>query len=380
MKVRTQLLTSHLLPGLVSVFICIIFTFPALCTFPSPIQARPGNSEFVPGKLLEKGALAQVYEQVAPAVVGIVCHGQINGSTFSFFGTGVIIDPQGTVLTSITVVPSNATQIRIFLKGGKTYTANILKTVENKELSLLQIEVPAVPTNTVPTKVQEDFQFVRLGDSSRVQVGQVSLTLGNAFHSIENDDQVTLAAGLISGNYSLVSLRSQAKYIGPILETTAAVNDGMDGGPLLNDRGEVIGLLSLNFSTNRWLGTAIPINQLKPLLEIHRKWFSDRLQPLKTYIGIELAEKISSDFHETHLQIQNVYSGSPAKKAGLEKGQVLIGIEGKPTASISEYLEHMKNVKPGAKINFQIWIPTPGKTKIKLGDAEEVTVISWGRF
>lgn len=343
--------------------------FVAILLLPrSPAAARETRGHAP----LAGNRLAEIYRSAAPAVVGIECRDATVSESHRYFGTGAIIDPGGLVLTSITVVPEKATNIRVFLRGGRTLPGSLLEAVPEKEFCLLRIDH------------EGEFPYLRLGDSTEVRVGQLGLTLGNAFHSIKTDDQVALAAGLVSGRYTLTNARPQAKYVGPIFETTAAVNDGMDGGPLVNSRGEIIGLLSLNFSTHRWLGTAIPINLLKPLLAQHQPWFSDRDQPTGSYIGIEVFES-SAGARSTarrSLQIARVYRGGPAATAGLEQGQVLLALNGEPLPSLAALREHLEKAPPGARLRFRVLSLAEGETQTvtSKGEIQEVTVSLWRRF
>ena len=175
-----------------------------------------------------------------------------------------------------------------------------------------------------------------------------------------------LAAGLVSGLYELTERRPQATYIGPTIETSAAVNDGMDGGPLLNRRGEVIGLLSLNYSRNRWMGTAVPINKLKPIIARHRGWLDDRLQSYPVYAGLELAE-----VGRREIQVLRVRRGSPAASAGLRAGDVVSGHGGDELSSLDELRRHFAGAQPGDELELAIR---------RDGKPLQVTIVLWGRF
>lgn len=292
--------------------------------------------------------LSKVYVRASPAVVGIECLVSAKGGQpYVYFGTGVLIDPTGLVLTSISVVPEGATHIVVFVRGGHKFDAKIVKTVAKKEFSLLRI------------KADVGFPFLALGSSRLVRVGQTGLTLGNAFQSIKNDDQVTLASGIVSARYTLSDIRSQAKYTGPILETTAAVNDGMDGGPLLNANGEVIGLLSLNFSTSRWLGTAIPIDTLKPLFGKHRRHFSDSHLQTGRYIGLGVVESRRGE--TTWVRVETVDPDGPAHRSGLLVGDHVVAIGGVEIATVDDFRDHLAAAPTGEKLPLSVASPTPSK-------------------
>ncbi len=321
-----------------------------------------------------RDSLAGLYEIVSPAVVGIDSWAKLAGSDDSYaaFGTGFLIDPAGLILTSITVVPENAQVIRVYLQGGRRIEAKRILSIPEKELVLLR-----------PIKRGENpgrrFPFLRLGDSSSLYVGQLAFALGNAFRSIAQDNQVSFAAGAISGSYVLSENQNESRYLGPALETTSAVNDGMDGGPLVNAWGEVIGLLSLNFSRNRWLGTAIPIDILKPYLKGHLGWFGDRLERFPAYLGIELFPAEIADPQVTNRAgvpvqravVVRVDSRSPATRAGIQVGDHIVSWNGNPVGSVNEFREQFDQVRPGKRVKLEIE---------RRGERRLIEVVLGGRF
>src|SRR5262245_64665116 len=272
-----------------------------------------------------------LYTLVSPAVVGIDCwSGPTRAGEPFAFGTGVIIDPEGLILTSITVVPPEAKRIRAYLWDGRALDAERVRSAPHLELVLVRLEPPAERSKAegrAGAEGRSAFPFLPLGDSGGLRVGQLAYTLGNAFKSISEDNQVSLAAGAISGRYALREAKSGSRYIGPAIETTAAVNDGMDGGPLVNSRGEMVGLVSLNFSRNRWLGTAIPINSLKPFLADDLGLFSDRLEVFRAFLGLELEPAVLAGPPAGRLRggeervpvVTRVGRGSPAGPAGTRR-------------------------------------------------------------
>jgi S1-C subfamily serine protease len=195
----------------------------------------------------------KVIEKVKPAVVGITASGPASQKYprgANFYGTGTILSEDGYVLTSITVVPSICDKVEVILPGGEKVPAELKGTVDEFEISILKIDRKGLP-------------FVPLGNSSNVKLGDQVYTFGNCFHSIEYDDQVSISTGVVSGKYELGETNSESVYTGPCIETTAALNPGVDGGPLVDANGKFVGLLCLNYSQARWLGTAIPVNEMR---------------------------------------------------------------------------------------------------------------------
>jgi S1-C subfamily serine protease len=220
----------------------------SLTVVPAMAQGEGARSEASGIALRHVEAVARIES----AVVGVTAVAQQRRA--SYYGTGTIISEDGFILTSITVVPSDCDRIQVVLQGGRQVAARLVGTVDRTELSLLKIDEEGLP-------------FLPLGDSSALTLGQTVYTFGNCFHSIEQDDRVSLSIGIVSGFYDLTQARPNSKYVGPCVEITAALNPGVDGGPLVDERGRIIGLLCLNYSSNRWLGTAIPIDRLKADLD-----------------------------------------------------------------------------------------------------------------
>ncbi|MBN1443484.1 MAG: serine protease [Planctomycetes bacterium] len=301
--------------------------------FAPPAQAR--TREFPVGA-------AGLHQSVAPAVVALSCR---LGPRQQYFGTGVLIDPSGLILSSVTVVPQGAIDIRVYFRGGRVAQASLLLADSEKEVSLVRIRRPS----RLAGSEADGLAWVKLGNSADVRIGDASFTLGNSFRSIENDDQVSIAAGMISGLFDLEEKRSESTYVGPAIETSAALNNGVDGGPLVNDRGELIGLLSLNYSRNRWLGTAVPINEIKPIIARFRGWFDDRQQFHRTYAGIELEEVA-----EKEILVLRAHEGGAAAAAGLRAGDRLVALDGKPLESLERFREAYRALSPGARLRLDV--------------------------
>jgi serine protease Do len=182
----------------------------------------------------------RVYETVCPSIVGIEV--DIDDGTSS--GTGCIVDPRGLILTSSHVTDSG-TKITVLLHNEKQYKGEIIAiTGENNDLALIKIN-PDTPLQTI-----------KLGDSSKIKVGQKVLAIGNPFGFNE-----TLTTGIIS----------RIDYERNKIQTDAAINPGCSGGPLLNANGEVIGISQSiynpdNNKSNIGIGFAVPVNAAKKFI------------------------------------------------------------------------------------------------------------------
>lgn len=198
-----------------------------------------------------------VHEEVAPAVVAVQCRAATGSQ--GYYGTGVVVSPEGLVLTSSTVVPAGSRTILVFFTDGRVMEARVLASDAGTESCALQVVHPAGET-------RKPLPYVELADSAKASVGELAYTAGNPFHTISRDGQVAWSVGTLSGLYTISSADEQSRYRGPVLETDAAVNPGSDGGPLLDANGRLLGMLSLCFCESRWLGTAIPAHLIQQAL------------------------------------------------------------------------------------------------------------------
>jgi len=298
--------------------------------------------------------VCSIFDKVAPAVVGISSR---RGRAELYYGSGAVIDPAGLVLTSTTVVPRGAEEIQVYLRGGRVLPAKVVRIDEANELSLIRIEDGGRG---------RPFPWVELGDSSKVALGELALTFGNAFRSIEADDQVSMGRGVVSGFYDLRKTVSESQYTGPAIETSAPLNGGTDGGPLIDGEGRLIGVLSLNYSLSRWLGTAVPINRLKPLIRQEIAIFDDADDPCPGYAGLELGEADPGEIQVVHTQ-----ADSPAAGAGLLPGDRVRAIDGEKPGSIADFRKVFSRARPGQTVTLEVW---------RNGEARKIQVLLWGKF
>jgi len=309
---------------------------------------------------------SELYDRISQAVVGITRSDypkERSRRSITHFGTGTLLDPVGLVLTSPTVVPEGSRNIDVYLRGGRVVSAVLIKVYPRKEVSLLQLKDfrRALPPG------RDRLQYLRLGSSRGLSVGDPVFSLGNAFESIQTDDQVVMAAGVLSGVIELKEKHLESIYTGPALESTAALNNGMDGGPLVDAKGRMVGLLILNFSRQRWLGTAIPIDDLKELLQPHQSWFDDSIESAAAVAGIELMQA-----HEGgRITILKVTRGGAAAQSGLRRGDVLRKFNGKKIESVVEFRKAFNDTRPGQQVRLEV---VRDKATLPLN------LTLWGRF
>ena len=228
-------------------------------------------------------------------------------------GSGVIVDPSGIVLTNNHVV-EGADTVVIELNDGREFEAVAIKTDPDSDLAVVMLE----GVNDLPA--------AKLGDSDELEIGDWVIAIGNPFEL-----ETTVSAGIISGKGRELGSIRRAKF----LQTDAAINPGNSGGPLVNLRGEVVGIntaIASNSGGYQGIGFAIPVNQAK--------WVSEQLiangAVKRGYMGVtiapltnEVAEKLGVPTRKGVLVTQ-VLPDSPAAKAGVQELDVVVSFAGKP--------------------------------------------------
>ena len=247
-------------------------------------------------------------------------------------GSGVIIDSSGIILTNNHVVQGRK-DIEVRLSDGREFKAEDVKTDPNTDLAVIRI------------KGAKNLTAARLGNSEQVEVGDWVLALGHPF-GLEG----TVTAGIVSAKGRGIGVPARASFI----QTDAAINPGNSGGPLVNLDGEVIGIntaISSSSGGNQGIGFAVPVNLAKwvsgQLIDhgtVHRAQLGVMIQPVTQ----DLASKLGVDARQGVL-VADVKADTPAAKAGLKSGDVIVEYAGEPVASPRELQSVVERSKIGTK-------------------------------
>ncbi len=280
-----------------------------------------------------------IINKVSPSVVGII--GKLKESSYDYseytdnliFGTGVIYRSDGYIITNAHVVKDMDT-IVVVLSNSKAYKARLKAIDESLDLAVIKVDkgglTPAV-----------------FGDISSVSVGQEVVAIGTP-QSFNLRNSAT--KGIISG----MNRSTDGEY--RFIQSDAAINGGNSGGPLVNMKGEVIGINSvklIGFGVEG-LNFSIPVDTVKYAIS-HFERFGKIMRP---YIGIVFSESIASKYGlpstEEGLTVQNILDGSPAELYDIHEDDKLISVNGVKVNSIIDYNEEMKKYLPGDKAAFNL--------------------------
>ena len=340
---------NHLLKK-VQFFKAIVFPVCFILFFSSPVHAGSTGQNLLAD--LEE-ALVSLADKVRPSVVSLSAYvppspsirrqGDHSGVPASA-GSGVIIDgAKGIIVTNGHVVRGSG-KVKVTLLGGEEKVGTVLGTDEDTDIAVVQIETEKPLSSAV------------LGDSSGLKIGQLAVAVGNPYGL--ND---TLTFGIISGlNRENVNLSRYEDFI----QTDASINPGNSGGPLLNIRGDIIGINTAIINYAQSIGFAIPSNIVRKVVdellefgEVRRGWLG---------VGIELVtEKIAQEVKGKAgegVWVNSVFEGDPAHRAGIRIGDVILRIGGTAVDTPSRMIRLIGAFSPGQSVNLDIL--RDGKRKV----------------
>jgi serine protease Do len=278
-------------------------------------------------------ATVEVVNRVMPAVVGV--NNYVYVSRFGQrkleergSGSGAIVSSDGYIITNQHVIDS-ADEIRVVLPDAGTFTAVLVGEDFLTDLALLKIE-------------RSDLPYIPLGDSASVRVGESVLAAGNPLGYF----QQTVTSGIISAVERQVRI-PESDYSYTFIQTDAVINPGNSGGPLVNLRGEVIGINSAKVSRLgvEGIGLAIPSSTVKRVMEDLRQYGKVRRPQLG--VLIEDLASLTGDTADQGVHIREVIGGSPAEQSGLQAGDVIISINEKQVRYIAQLFDALLRYYPG---------------------------------
>jgi len=249
-------------------------------------------------------------------------------------GAGVIVDSRGHVITNHHVI-AGAQQIRLQLADGRMAEATVVGMDPDSDLALLKIELPSLPT-------------MPMGRSDRLRVGDVALAIGYPYGLSQ-----TVTLGIVSGTgRDKLGISDFESFI----QTDAAINVGNSGGALINAQGELIGINTAALG-NEGIGFAIPVNMVRGVMRdliahgrVRRGWLGVGVasQSVSPQRAAELGLKKT-----TGAELAQVEAESPAARAGLQPGDVILVLNGQPVRDAYDAMNRVAALKPGSTLRIQ---------------------------
>lgn len=290
-------------------------------------SARPNVPDFPPGSPFE-----QFFRQFEQQME------RQNRQPRHALGSGFIIDPAGWIVTNNHVV-AGASKIMVTLEDGSEHTASLKGRDEKTDLALLKIEV------------KKDLPYVAFGDSDSARIGDWVVAVGNPFG---------LGGSVTAG---ILSARGRDLNNGPydnFMQIDAPINPGNSGGPLFDHSGRVIGISTAIYTPNGGnvgIGFAVPSNlasqviaQIREHGEVKRGWLGVSMQPMTETLAKALGREDSNG-----VIVNEVQPDSPAEKAGLKQGDVVVAINGKAIAQPRDLALAVAGIAAGQKADLQVW-------------------------
>jgi serine protease Do len=253
-------------------------------------------------------------------------------------GSGVIVSPEGYILTNNHVV-DGASQVTVTLSDKREYKARVIGTDPKIDIAVIKIDAAGLPSIVV-------------GDSSKIQIGDYALAVGNPFGVGK-----TVTMGIVSATgRSNLGIEAYEDFI----QTDAPINPGNSGGALINDRGELIGIntaiLANGSEGNQGIGFAVPVNLARTVMDQILK----NGKVTRAYLGIvpqDVTPAIAKAFGVKEMQgalVGDVSADGPAQKSGLEKGDIILQVDGKPVDDANQLRMSVSMMAPGTAVHLKV--------------------------
>ncbi len=342
---------------------CIIFTIILFFVNPSVFtknnQIVTTDKKEVAPIVINSYSIPEATEKIMPSVVNIDTKSftKVEQPVVNIFGipafrsqivpqqgsgSGVLIDNSGLVLTNEHVI-HGATEITVTFQNDESYSAFVKGADPISDIALLQIKFN--------DKDNSDMQPAILGDSDKLRIGEPVIAVGSPYHF-----QQSVTYGVISARGR--NLSDQSKDFQDLLQTDAAINPGNSGGPLVNLKGEVIGINTAIIPYAQGIGFSIPINTVKNIVS----QLLENGKVIRPYIGISiqdlnrhLAEYLRYDGILKGAVVIGIAKGSPADDSDLRPKDIILKADGKDLSSSEELRKIIRNSKPGDVISLEIW-------------------------
>ena len=323
------------------------------------------------GSSTSSGDLSGVSSSVMPAIVSITgkfettsqsWFGQTQSSESEGVGSGIIIgkkDGKILIVTNNHVV-ADAKSLSVGFVDGKSASATIRGTDSDADLAVVEVNTKDMKSSTL-----KKIAVITLGDSSKLKTGERAIAIGNALGYGQS-----VTGGYISALNRQVQLTDKTMTL---IQTDAAINPGNSGGALLNSKGELIGINTVKYSSEdvEGMGYAIPINTAKPIINklIKNEVASESEQAYLGVAGQTIDSSMASQFDmPSGVYVQQVVKSSPAQKAGISAGDVIVSFNGSSVSTMDGLKEKISNLTAGKKVKVVV------KRQNQMGTYEKKTL------
>ena len=253
-------------------------------------------------------------------------------------GSGFIINKEGYILTNEHVV-HKANEIKVTLADGREFTGKVIGSDQTSDLAIVKIESG------------DNLPMVELGDSESLRVGEIVIAIGNPYGL-----QQTVTMGVVSAKGRNIPAGIAGQVYMNFIQTDTAINPGNSGGPLLNTKGEVIGVNTAIIPYAQGIGFAIPINTAKRNIDdlinlgrVRRSWLGVYIQ--------EVTPEIAEQFNLSEAKgilVGQVIKESPAEKSGIKRGDIITGVNGEEVNLPQELQDKIRNIEIGKSAEIKI--------------------------
>lgn len=337
------------LTSIISIFCYKIYESIQINTYEAQAEEKEKTIKSVE-KMKQQGTqIKEVIEEVTSAVVGI---SKIKNAGNTIFledgvtelglGTGMIVSENGYILSNEHVTGAKYSNCYVTLENGRSYSANVVWSDSNLDLSICKIAVKNLP-------------YVILGDSNNSNVGEPVYAIGNP---IGYEFQRTVTAGIISAKDRTIRIdeNNTSVYMEDLIQTDATINPGNSGGPLINLDGNVIGITTVKITSAEGIGFAIPINIVKPIIESYLK--EDKFE--EASLGIFAYDTNIIPYLDENVEVsKGIYVGqialdSPVSKTKLKIGDIIIKIDELELNKMCDLRSYIYTKKPGDEVILTI--------------------------
>ncbi len=252
-------------------------------------------------------------------------------------GSGFIINQEGYVLTNEHVV-RKADKIKVILSDGREFDGEVIGSDVTSDMAIVKIKADHLPT-------------VTLGNSDELRVGEIVIAIGNPYGL-----QQTVTMGVVSAKGRSIPAGTEGQVYRNFIQTDTAINPGNSGGPLLNIKGEVVGINTAIIPYAQGIGFAIPINMAKKNIDdlinlgkVRRSWLGVYIQ--------EVTPEIAKQFNLTEAKgvlVGDVIKNSPAEAAGIKTGDIIMKVNNEEVNSPEELQNKIGNIEIGKEANIEI--------------------------